>query len=153
MGSRPLGASGAVQAGPSKTVSSIADDRMSVIPAAAVLSKQLTSSPFRFAEFAKEAGIDFVHFSGMTAEKRYPTANGSGVAVFDYNNDGLLDIYFATATLLPLGTALEGPNRLYKNQGGNHFEDVTLASGLGYSGFSHGIIAGRLRGDPAVVPQ
>ena len=147
VGSRPLGASGAGQAGPSKTVSSIADDRMSVIPAAAVLSKQLTSSPFRFAEIAKEAGIDFVHFSGMTAEKHYPTANGSGVAVFDYNNDGLLDIYFATATLLPLGTALEGPNRLYKNQGGNHFEDVTLASGLGYSGFCHGIIAGDIDND------
>ena len=147
VGSRPFGASGAGQADPSKTVSSIADDRMSVIPAAAVLSKQLTSSPFRFAEIAKEAGIDFVHFSGMTAEKHYPTANGSGVAVFDYNNDGLLDIYFATATLLPLGTALEGPNRLYKNQGGNHFEDVTLASGLGYRGFCHGIIAGDIDND------
>ena len=51
------------------------------------------------------------------------------MAVFDYDNDGLLDIYFATATLLPLGTAEKGPNRLYKNLGNNHFKDVTEAVG------------------------
>ena len=53
-------------------------------------------SPFRFTEIAREAGIDFVHFSGMTEEKHFPTANGSGVAMFDYDNDGKLDLYFAT---------------------------------------------------------
>src|SRR5436305_3242941 len=62
-------------------------------------------SPFRFAEIAQAAGIDFVHFSGMTSQKHFPTANGSGVAFFDYDNDGKLDVYFATATLLPPGTA------------------------------------------------
>ncbi len=112
-----------------------------------VMSKQTESSPFRFAEIAKEAGLDFVHFSGMTEEKHFPTANGSGVAVFDYDNDGLLDIYFATATLLPLGTAVKGPNRLYKNLGDGTFKDVTEASGLGYRGFCHGIIAGDIDND------
>ena len=130
-----------------KQVSAIAGDRVQAIPSTVVLSKQTESSPFRFAEIAKEAGIDFVHFSGMTDEKHFPTANGSGVAVFDYDNDGLLDIYFATATLLPLGTAVKGPNRLYKNLGGNHFKDVTAASGLGYRGFCHGIIAGDIDND------
>src|SRR5437773_1045234 len=37
-------------------------------------------SPFRFTEIARESGIDFVHFSGMTEAKHSPTANGSGVA-------------------------------------------------------------------------
>ena len=83
----------------------------------------------------------------MTDQKHFPTANGSGVALFDYDNDGLLDIYFATATLLPLGTAVKGPNRLYKNRGGNHFEDVTAASGLGFRGFCHGIITGDIDND------
>ncbi len=87
-------------------------------------------SPFRFAEIAQQAGIDFVHFSGMTAERYAPTANGSGVAIFDYDNDGKLDLYFATGTLLPLGTARKGPNRLYKNLGNNHFRDVTDAPGI-----------------------
>ena len=144
----PLGGQpGAGQPDPSKMVSSIVGDRMSVIPSTVVLSKQLTSSPFRFAEIAKEAGIDFVHFSGMTEAKHFPTANGSGAAIFDYNNDGLFDIYFATATLLPLGTGTKGPNRLYKNRGGNHFEDVTEAAGLGYRGFCHGIITGDIDND------
>ncbi len=147
-GVSPLaGKPGAGQPDPSKMVSSIAGDRMSVIPSTVTLSKQPTSSPFRFAEIAKEAGIDFVHFSGMTEAKHFPTANGSGVAVFDYNNDGLLDIYFATATLLPLGTGVKGPNRMYKNIGGNHFEDVTESTGLGYRGFCHGIIAGDIDND------
>jgi hypothetical protein len=128
-------------------VSSIAGDRVSVISTSVVLTKQTESSPFRFAEIAKEAGIDFVHFSGMTEEKHFPTANGSGVAVFDYDDDGLLDIYFATCTLLPLGTAEKGPNRLYKNLGGNRFRDVTQASGLGFRGFCHGIVAGDIDND------
>jgi hypothetical protein len=128
-------------------VSTIAGDRVQTIPPPIILSKQTESSPFRFAEIAREAGIDFVHFSGMTEEKHFPTANGSGVAVFDYDNDGLLDIYFATATLLPLGTAEKGPNRLYKNLGGNHYKDVTDASGLGYRGFCHGIIIGDIDND------
>jgi enediyne biosynthesis protein E4 len=144
----PAGADvkGAKQADPGKMVSTIAGDRVQAIPTV-TLSKQTESSPFRFAEIAAEAGIDFVHFSGMTEEKHFPTANGSGVAVFDADNDGLLDIYFATATLLPLGTAEKGPNRLYKNLGGNHFKDVTAASGLGYRGFCHGIITGDIDND------
>jgi enediyne biosynthesis protein E4 len=124
----------------------IEGDRMQSIPKI-VMSKQTESSPFRFAEIAKEAGIDFVHFSGMTDEKHFPTANGSGAAVFDFDNDGLLDIYFATCTLMPPGTAQKGPNRLYKNLGGNHFKDVTDSSGLGYRGFCHGIITGDIDND------
>jgi len=140
-------ASGTVPPDNSQIVSSIAGDRLQVISTSYVMTKQTESSPFRFAEIAKEAGIDFVHFSGMTEERHFPTANGSGVGVFDYDNDGLLDIYFATATLLPLGTAQKGPNRLYKNLGGNRFRDVTDQSGLGFRGFCHGIIAGDIDND------
>ncbi len=104
-------------------------------------------SPFRFTQIAQKAGIDFVHFSGMTAERYAPTANGSGVAIFDYDNDGKLDLYFATGTLLPLGTARNGSNRLYKNLGDNHFQDATEASGLGFAGYCHGIVAGDIDND------
>ena len=111
------------------------------------LSAQEESSPFRFAEIAKDAGIDFVHFSGMTGQKYFPTANGSGVAAFDYDNDGWLDLYFATATLLPLGSAVNGPNRLYKNLGDGRFRDVTGESGVGFRGFCHGVVAGDIDND------
>ena len=104
-------------------------------------------SPFRFAEVARAAGVDFTHFSGMTAEKHFPTANGSGVAFFDYDNDGKLDVYFATATLIPVGSAKTGPNRLYKNLGDGTFRDVTESSGLGFEGFCHGIIVGDVDND------
>ncbi len=111
------------------------------------MSKQTEPSPFRFADIAKESGIDFVHFSGMTEDKHFPTANGSGVAMFDYDGDGKLDLYFASATILPLGTAQKGPNRLYKNLGGDKFVDVTEASGLGFRGFCHGIVVGDIDND------
>ncbi len=111
------------------------------------LSDQAQSSPFRFTDVVKESGIVFEHFSGMTAEKHFPTANGSGVAMFDYDNDGRLDLYFATATRLPPGSARSGPNRLFRNLGGNRFKDVTEAAGVGFRGFCHGIIVGDLDND------
>ena len=110
-------------------------------------SRPQEPSPFRFAEISHQAGIDFVHFSGMTADRYAPTANGSGVAIFDYDNDGKLDLYFATGTLLPQGTAQVGPNRLYKNLGGNRFRDMTEASGLGFAGYCHGIVVGDIDND------
>jgi hypothetical protein len=130
-----------------KVVSTIEGDRMTVVTSPVVLTKQAESSPFRFAEISKEAGIDFVHFSGMIEEKYFPTANGSGVAIFDHDGDGLMDIYFATATELPLGTSVRGPNRLYKNLGNGKYKDVTEASGLGFRGYCHGIIIADLDND------
>jgi hypothetical protein len=47
---------------------------MTVVPAPVTLTKQTDSSPFRFAEVSRESGIDFVHFSGMTEDKYFPTA-------------------------------------------------------------------------------
>jgi len=110
-------------------------------------SRPQAPSPFRFAEIAQQAGIDFVHFSGMTEERYAPTANGSGVAIFDYDNDGKLDLYFATGTLLPLGTARKGTNRLYKNLGNNLFQDVTQGSTLAFAGYCHGIVVGDIDND------
>jgi hypothetical protein len=136
-----------------KPAPAIEGDRLAgqapVLPRAA---RPQEPSPFRFTDIAEAVGLDFKHFSGMTADKHFPTANGSGVAILDYDGDGLLDIYFATATLLPLGTAIEGPNRLYRNLGNGKFEDVTEKSGLGFRGFCHGILVGDIDndGDPDV---
>lgn len=131
-----------------RPVSRIEGDRLANVSTANVtMTKQLESSPFRFAEIAKQGGIDFVHFSGMDETKHFPTANGSGAAMFDFDNDGKLDLYFATCTLLPLGTAQKGSNRLYKNLGDNQYKDATETSGLGYAGFCHGIIVGDIDND------
>ncbi len=129
------------------TAKVVGDRLSSVSDEPIVMSKQTESSPFRFATLGKESGIDFVHFSGMTAEKNFPTANGSGCALLDYDGDGLLDLYFCNATLLPLGTADKGPNRLYKNLGGGKFRDVTEKSGIGFHGFCHGALAADVDND------
>jgi enediyne biosynthesis protein E4 len=104
-------------------------------------------SPFRFTEIAKQSNVDFMHFSGTTPARHSPTANGSGVAIFDFDNDGLMDLYFATGTLLPPGSAPSGSNRLYKNLGNNQFRDVTTKAGLDFRGYCHGIVAGDVDND------
>ena len=124
-------------------------------PAAKVPAKVVEAEPgpFRFAESGKESGIDFVQVSGMTTDRHFPTANGSGLAILDYDGDGLMDLYFATCNLLPLAPRPEASNRLYKNLGEGKFLDVTDASGVGFRGFCHGVIAADLDndGDPDML--
>jgi hypothetical protein len=121
-------------------------------PVPANWSARVPVSPFRFTEVARSAGIDFVHVSGMTRDKHFPTAYGSGVAMFDFDADGRLDLYFASMTFLPPGKVATGPNRLYRNLGDHRFQDATTAAGLGYAGFCHGIVVGDIDndGDPDV---
>ncbi len=83
----------------------------------------------------------------MTPQKLFPTANGSGVAVFDFDGDGKLDLYFATGNALPLSAAPDARNRLYKNLGGGTFRDETERSGLGFRGYCHGITVGDIDND------
>ena len=66
------------------------------------------SSPIRFREITATSGITFVHCSGNSAEKEFPTCLGSGVALLDYDGDGWLDLYLATTRNL----AVRGPRPL-----------------------------------------
>jgi hypothetical protein len=124
-------------------------------PAAAGANPAATGpepGPFRFVDVRPGSGVDFVHVSGMNARKLFPTANGSGVALFDADGDGRLDLYFATGNPLPLADRPAASNRLYRNLGGWRFEDVTERSGLGFRGYCHGVTVGDVDndGDPDV---
>lgn len=88
---------------------------------------------------ARETGIRFSQFSGNSPEKHFPAANGTGVAMLDYDGDGRQDLYFVTSVPLPLDPARSKPhNELYRNGGGMRFQDVTSASGSGHCGFGQG---------------
>lgn len=89
----------------------------------------------RFVDAAARLGIDFVRDHGGSGRCYYPEFAGGGGALFDYDNDGWLDIYLVQGAPLP-GYRGNGDfrNRLYRNRGGNAalagFEDVTDRAGV-----------------------
>ena len=96
-----------------------------------------------FVDVTRETGIDFVHQTGTSPEKPFPAANGSGVAVMDFDLDGRDDLYFATGTPFPVDLTRSGPiNRAYRNLGGWKFEEVTGECQLGFNGYSAGLAVG-----------
>ncbi|WP_165229982.1 CRTAC1 family protein [Aquisphaera insulae] len=116
--------------------------------AGATPGAEFADSPIRFRDSTAGSGIAFRHTSGNSPEKHFPTSNGSGVAMLDYDGDGLLDLYFASTRGFPLDAP--GPsmgNRLYRNRGDGTFEDVTARAGVGYNGFCPGVAAGDVNND------
>jgi len=97
--------------------------------------------PIRFRNVAHEAGISFLLENYMTEEKHMIETMVGGVATLDYNGDGLLDIYFTNGSVTP-SMKKEGPrfyNRLYRNDGGMKFTDVSEAAGVTGEGYSMGV--------------
>ncbi len=100
------------------------------------------------APFALGPRLDFQHRSGGPEKTYIVETMGSGVALFDYDSDGDLDIYLVNAgTLVPFAGE---PDRLFRNDGALGFEDVTRAAGLGVDGFGQGVAVadGDNDGDP-----
>jgi hypothetical protein len=105
--------------------------------------------PVVFDEVAQKAGVRVVVNQSRTAEKHQPEPMIAGVALFDYNNDGLLDIYVVNGATMP-GLEKTGPefwNRLYRNNGDGTFTDVTQAAGVAGQGYEMGVIAGDYNND------
>jgi hypothetical protein len=100
--------------------------------------------PVTFRNVADSAGLTASAVYGEESVKRYIfEANGPGIAFFDYDQDGWLDIF------MPSGTHLEGfpagqepSNRLYRNNRDGTFSDVTTKAGLKRTGWCTGISIG-----------
>jgi enediyne biosynthesis protein E4 len=94
-----------------------------------------------FEDVAVQAGLTAVNVSGNPDKKTYIVeTTGNGVTIFDYDNDGLMDIF------LPNGATLQDPaagrSVLYRNTGNLHFEDVTAKAGLEKAGWAQGACVG-----------
>lgn len=114
-------------------------------------SQPATSSRLAFIDIAAEAGVTFTHRASPTTEKYLLEAMGSGVAIFDADNDGRLDLYFVNgaalrdpmpAGALPAKSDATFHNRLYRQTGGGRFEDVTARAGVAGHGYGTGTTVG-----------
>jgi hypothetical protein len=92
--------------------------------------------PVRFTDIRQAAGITFKHDATMTVDKNYLETMGNGVGWIDYDQDGLMDLYFVQSAATdwykpprPLRSAL------YHNNGDGTFTDVTEKAGVGTVGF------------------
>ena len=104
----------------------------------------LLAAPLHFTDVAKQAGLTAVNVSGDEIRKKYIVEmNGSGIAFFDYNNDGLVDLFVVNGSRFDAPAGSEQPtNHLYRNNGDGTFTDVTRDAGLAYSGWGQGACAG-----------
>ena len=100
--------------------------------------------PVDFRDIAEVAGLTAIHVSGNPASKKYILeTTGGGVAIFDSDNDGLLDVFTSNSTTLDGdGAGASATGHLYRNLGQMRFEDVTKKSGLTRVGWGQGVCAG-----------
>ena len=117
-----------------------------------------------FDEVAERTGLTFEHFIGATGDYYLPEIMGSGVALFDYDSDGDLDVYLPQGTLLdpsdsPVASRFPPPDhnwpggRLFRNEivpdGELKFTDVTDGAGLDHDAYGMGVAVGDYDNDGA----
>ena len=108
-----------------------------------------SASPIQFKDVTRETGINWVHNDGSSGRRYIVETVASGLATFDYNGDGRIDILFLNGAPLPGAPAANPPprNALYRNDGGWKFTDVTLDAGLGATNYHLGVCIGDYNSD------
>ena len=111
---------------------------------ATIIETDLPPITVDFRDLAEQAGLTAPSVSGREDRKQYILeATGTGVAIFDFDNDGFEDVFVAGATTLeaPSGDATP-TSRLYRNLGQLRFADVTTKAGLDRGGWGQGVCVG-----------
>ena len=129
--------------------------RITIAPASAALIAAYLSVPsvrsfegqVTFTDITKESGITFSHVS--SPDKKYILESMSGgVALFDFDRDGSLDVYLVNSpTVATAGDVRSARSELWRNRGDGTFVDVTDKAGVGYPGWGMGVAAGDFDGD------
>lgn len=101
-----------------------------------------------FTDVTDKTGINFRHVNGAFGRKLLPETMGAGVACFDFDKDGHVDILFVNSRPWPGNAVMPLPTlKLYKNNGDWTFTDVTAAFGLAASVYGQGVAIGDIDND------
>ena len=102
-----------------------------------------------FRDIAKESGIDFKLVSGGPGKHYIIESMSGGVALFDYNNDGLIDVYLVNGSTMEAERAGNNTaeDRLFRNDGNGKFTDVTREAGLGDRRWTMGVAIADVNND------
>lgn len=112
--------------------------------------------PADFEDVTAQVGVHFLHQAPHSSRKYLLETMGSGVALFDYDNDGRLDLYlvngapfgdFVPKGTIPAKTEPKYWNRLYHQRPDGTFEDVTEKAGLAGVGYGMGVAVGDYNND------
>jgi hypothetical protein len=133
-------------------VQSAGQNRPSPPPASPpITAASPAGNPVQFVDVTGKLGVRFMHESSATSQKYLVETMGAGVALFDCDGDGRLDIFFVNGArisdpmekgALPSKTGPEYWNRLYHQKPDGTFEDITESSGLAGSGYGMGVATG-----------
>jgi hypothetical protein len=94
-------------------------------------------------DVSDQSAITWKHHDGSSGQRYLIEPSSAGVALFDYDGDGWIDIYFVSGTPLPPGAPdPTAANALYRNEGGMRFRDVTHEAGVGSQRFGLGVAVG-----------
>ena len=98
-------------------------------------------------DVSRDAGVIFEHDSGVIGKFFMPEIVGSGAAIFDYDNDGDLDIYLINSGPHDTDPSEANANTMFAQEQGFRFVDRSAESGLADTGYGMGVAVGDIDND------
>ena len=105
-------------------------------------STDLQAQPVRLSEVARDWGLEFQHHYGGSGRRFMQETTAGGVILFDFDDDGDVDVFFVDGGALPGYEGEQAESVLFRNEGGGRFLDVTQRSGIRVEAYGSGGTAG-----------